>query len=119
LLFGSAKHLNRLVELTWADDSERVTIADSRRRADPVIREISGLARDIFLGCLDKPITRRELADEVGASESDAEAAIDLHDRDELIWTEDELVFGLAIPEEIASDHRARGWQRQWTSLSV
>jgi ribosomal peptide maturation radical SAM protein 1 len=112
------QHLNRLVELTWADDSERVTVVDSRRREAPVIREIWGVARDVFLGCLDKPIARRELADEVGASESDAEAAIEVLDRDELIWTEDELVFGLAIPETIASDYRARGWQRQWTSLS-
>jgi hypothetical protein len=84
------QHLNRAVELTWADDS---------------------------LGCLDKPIARRELADDVGASASDTEAAIAALDRDELIWTEDELVFGLAVPESIASDHRARGWQGQWTSV--
>ena len=111
------QHLNRAVELTWADDSERVTIVDSRRREAPVVREISGLTRDVFLGCLDKPIARRELADDVGASASDTEAAIGALDRDELIWTEDELVFGLAVPESIASDHRARGWQGQWTSV--
>jgi len=112
------QHTQRAVELTWADDSERVTIVDSRRRADPVVREISGFARKIFLGCLEKPIPRRELAVEVGASRGEAEAAIDALDRDELIWTEDELVFGLAIPEAVAADHRVRGWQRQWTSVS-
>ena len=36
------------------------------------------------------------------------EAAIEVHDRDELIFTEEELVYGLAIPETIASGQRAR-----------
>ena len=36
------QHLNRAVELTWADDSERVTIVDSRRQEAPVVREFSG-----------------------------------------------------------------------------
>jgi ribosomal peptide maturation radical SAM protein 1 len=111
------QHREGCVDLCWTNGGGQVVVLDGRRKSPPRERRLSGIEKEVFLACLEKPVPRSALAETVGANGNEIDSALNSLDRHELIWTEDNLVFGLAIPEAIVRDHRARGWQQQWTSL--
>jgi ribosomal peptide maturation radical SAM protein 1 len=111
------QHRERYVDLSWAASGSDVVVFDSRRTNEPVERRLSGADKDVFLTCMEKPMRRRALVDELDATDDQIEASVGALDRAGLIWTENDLVLGLAIPEGVVRAHRSRNWQQQWTAL--
>jgi hypothetical protein len=78
---------------------------------------VGGTEKDVFLACAEAPVRKTVIAQQLGASADEIARCLALLDEQELIWTEDDYIVGLAIPEAVVQQHRAKGWQQQWTAL--
>jgi hypothetical protein len=78
---------------------------------------VGGTEKDVFLACADTPVRKTALAGQIGTSCEEIARCVASLDEHELIWTEDDYVLGLAMPETVVQQHRSRGWQQQWTAL--
>jgi ribosomal peptide maturation radical SAM protein 1 len=110
------QHRERIVDLSWKPSGAEILVLDSRSTR-PVERRVGGTEKDVFLACADTPVRKTALAGQIGTSCEEIARCVASLDEHELIWTEDDYVLGLAMPETVVQQHRSRGWQQQWTAL--
>lgn len=110
------QHRERPVDLSWKPLDEGILVHDSRP-ARSVDRFLIGAEKDVLLACTEAPVTRSALAAKTGLDDKEIAQCVDELDALSLVWTEEDFVLGLPIPEPVVARHRARGWQQQWTAL--
>jgi ribosomal peptide maturation radical SAM protein 1 len=111
-----AQHRERDVSLSYAVNGPLVILRDSR----------FGSARDItldemhsrvYLACAGAPVTLNQLAASSGLDADPLDSAIQKLDAERIVWREDDLVVGLAIPEPVVEAHRQSGWVHHWPAI--
>ncbi len=114
------QHRDREVTLDFIDDDGGLRFRDTRYDDAQEIR-VGPVARAAYLACHDAPISLGRMAPGIcaglGCSESEIEDAVGMLDEERLIWREDDKLFGLAVPREIADARLASNWRAQWISI--
>jgi hypothetical protein len=110
------QHRERIVDLSWKPVGDQILVFDSRP-TEAVERLVGGTEKDVLLACAEMPVKKTLLARQLGASCDEITRCLALLDEQQLIWTEDDYIMGLAIPDAVVQQHRSRGWQQQWTAL--
>ena len=110
------QHREREVTLTWEAVDGRLLIRDCRQ-ADAIETWLTPLQSNLYRACIDAPVRRQFLVERHGAEPDAVGETLELFDRLGLIWTEGDLILGLATPHSVTVSHNTRHWQQQWTSL--
>jgi ribosomal peptide maturation radical SAM protein 1 len=115
-----ALHKSRFVELSFEEEEHGLSFRDSRF-GDTEKFVLSPAAAHIYCSCDDRPIRADKIQRNSamfassGGDELFAQGLEELQAR-RVVWSEDELIFGLAVPREYAARHAATAWQREWIS---
>lgn len=114
------QHQTRFVELSYEASDGVLAIRDSRYSSEEMY--VLSDAASVLYGRIEhRPVkfdrVRAEL-NSVGllTVEESATALAELEES-RLIWKEDELVFGLAVPKSVACAHSDEGWHQEWLSI--
>ena len=116
-----ALHRERFVELSFDVVDDRVCVVNSRFREESRYR-LSAPASAVYLECDNRPIGRLRIQRQLeekgrGLSEPAFIEAIAQLASKRLIWTEGELILGLAVPRPVATERRDSRWPQTWLSL--
>jgi ribosomal peptide maturation radical SAM protein 1 len=118
-----ALHRQRTVQLTYETGiDDRLHIIDSRFDAEEEYM-LSPAASALYRAIDPVPVRLNRLTSlsEDGAAETaddHAAALAELEDR-RLIWRDDGLVFGLALPLAVSRHHQEIQWQKTWNAIHV
>jgi ribosomal peptide maturation radical SAM protein 1 len=116
------QHQMRFVELSYESSNGVLMIRDSRYSSEEMY-VLSHAASVLYERIEHRPVKFDLVCAELNSAglltveESDT-AIAELTER-RLIWKEDELVFGLAVPRSVACAHRDDGWTQEWLSIHV
>jgi len=115
-----ALHKSRFVELSFEEEENGLGFRDSRF-GDAEEFLLSPPATQIYRSCDDRPTHVDEIKHKSamfatnGGDELFAEGLEELNVR-RVVWSEDDLIFGLAVPRGCAARYAATAWQREWVS---
>jgi len=116
------QHRSRFVELSYAFTDGVLMIIDSRYSSEETY-VLSQPASVLYERVDPRPVkfdlVRAELKTTGKLTLDESEIALAELEERRLIWKEDGLVFGLAVPKSVADVHRNSRWPQQWLSLYV
>jgi ribosomal peptide maturation radical SAM protein 1 len=110
------EHLKREVVLSYAVNGSLVSLRDSRFDR-PRELDLDEVQSRVYLACDAVPIGIKQLSIHLGLDPARVDLTIQQLDEERLIWRENDMVLGLAIPEAVVADHRATRWVRHWPSI--
>ena len=110
------QHRERDVTLSWESAGDRVRIRDSRH-GELTETTLTTSQSALYSACNHVAVRRQFLTERSGVDAESLDRDMDVLDSLGLIWTEGDLVLGLATPHAIVTAHCARRWQQRWTSL--
>jgi hypothetical protein len=102
------EHLKREVLLSYAVNGSVVSLRDSRFDT-PRELDLDEVQSRVYLAC--------DAVQTSGLEPARLDEAIQQLDEERLIWRENDMVLGLAIPEAVVDDHRQSNWVRHWPSI--
>jgi len=116
-------HRERFVELSYLKmRSPSLRITDSRF-GESEEYELSPVCSVVYASLDPRPIradvAHKELQATLPLSDAEFADAVQHLDERRLIWRDGDVLLGLAVPAEIAENHRVSEWPRQWNSIYV
>jgi ribosomal peptide maturation radical SAM protein 1 len=119
--YWKKQHQTRFVELSYAEAQGGLTISDSR--FSPQTYTLSAAASTLYKRLDDRPkninLVLQELNSTGRLAMDDARTAFCELNEARLIWEEDAVAFGLAVPKVVADAHREAHWPQQWVSIYI
>jgi len=118
--YWKGAHRERFVELSFQVVNEEIMIVDSRY--DQVERYwLSSVSSQVYCTCSAQPVKLAAIQSHLECaghriSKSALEDAINELRVRRLIWVENDIVLGLAVPKSVSDDHERSGWTRSWIS---
>lgn len=110
------QHHLREIELGYELKGDAATIYDSRSGKTREIL-LDPLQTMVYLACDTSPRSARWIAGELSLTDLQVRQAIEVLDNEGLVWKEEDLVIGLAIPTTICESYRKTEWKKRWASL--
>jgi ribosomal peptide maturation radical SAM protein 1 len=107
------------VFLSYREHADGLEFTDSRQGEIRKL-QLDAVQSSVYLACDQAPIAVKRLTrDTLGRdlSPSQVHDALDLLDRQSLVWREGDHLLGLAFPESIVHKHQASNWKRSWSGI--
>jgi hypothetical protein len=113
-------HRERFVEVSLQVIGDEVMVVDSRY-GNIEQYYLSPVSSQIYCACNAQPIRLAAIQSQFECegrriSEPALEDAIDELRARRLIWMENDIFLGLAVPQGVSADHERSGWTRSWIS---
>jgi ribosomal peptide maturation radical SAM protein 1 len=113
-----SQHRARDVELTYEPTRTGGVLVTDSRFGPPVQTELTKKQWAFYLAIDETPILESRIPEKLpDTSPAQCRKLLDELDDKRLVWREDGMAFGLAVPAHVHRSHAQSQWKRSWLSL--